>query len=867
MKSLCPLFLLALTFGSVGEIEAAKLVDVGILDKDYLIVHLSDGDVVHHEGSTGEEVVRYTPELSTAAATQTANWTIKSSQDGNYGTAGQHPQSCYRKKKLSGHAQGDWDTGSNDYTYEYTYEHWVYLRLPASLQQGMTYTVEIAAAVNSDTASRGVTFDVNNSRSEAIHVNLVGYAPDAPHKAADLYHWMGNGGGRSYASFEGNAVFLYDVGTGASQQVGTVSFGMANGGDVFGYNLLRTDAWSADFSSATAPGSYRLVVQGVGCSQDFTIASDVYADPFKVAVKGYYYMRIGEDPTGRTPPPRSPRYIPGVSPANTTVYLTTMHPYHAAWAGLTGRDNWDVPSAWVAYRKPGNPTNANAWGGHSDAADWDRHLGHVSIIYDMLLPYLLTGGAIGDDDTGIPESGNGVPDIIDEARNEVDFWLRLRDGAGYSHGLTNPNDSNELFQAGPTAIAAWANAANAAMLADAYRVAGQAALMNQYRDAAITAYNYANGLADPMLDQGQDLGGLTRGRDFKMMAAAFLYNVTGTRSWEDVVNTESVCASGAATLKDNGRNQLWGSAAYLTTPQTVHYPTLQGNMRTAILAQAKSEEANLVSSRPSRRATDRSDLGYFHMAQNVHRTIIAHAVATTQADKDLFRKALALEADWGLGRNPLNWIQMTTAYTALSSKRSVVESYTSGVNDGLPGVHPGHTPYFNLDDWDSGMTMGRPSALYQNSYPASVPSTWPIAEAAFPSRWVWAHTEFTPQQTMTGKMALYGYLYGLAAAEAPENPTLTVSKSGTGSGTVTSNPTGINCGSDCTENYANGTSVTLTASAAGGSSFAGWSGACFGTTSTCTVAMTLNRSVSASFEPVGLTYTLTVAKSGTGAAR
>ncbi len=293
MRSLRPasalsVFLVALVFGAVGEARAARLVDVGILDKDYLVVHLSDGDVIHHEGGTGEEVVRYTPELSTSAAAQTGNWTIKSAQDANYGTAGKHPQNCYRKKKLSGHAQGDWDMGANDFSYEYTYEHWVYLRLPNSLQQGMTYTVEIAAAVNSDTASRAVTFDVYNSRSEAIHVNLVGYAPDAPHKAADLYHWMGDGGGRSYASFEGSPVLIYDVSTGVSQQVGTVTFWKANGGDVFNYNLLRTDSWNVDFSAFTTPGTYRLVVAGVGCSQDFEVASDVYAEPFKLSVMGYY---------------------------------------------------------------------------------------------------------------------------------------------------------------------------------------------------------------------------------------------------------------------------------------------------------------------------------------------------------------------------------------------------------------------------------------------------------------------------------------------------------------------------------------------------------------------------------------------------
>ena len=59
--------------------------------------------------------------------------------------------------------------------------------------------------------------------------------------------------------------------------------------------------------------------------------------------------------------------------------------------------------------------------------------------------------------------------------------------------------------------------------------------------------------------------------------------------------------------------------------------------------------------------------------------------------------------------------------------------------------------------------------------------------------------------------------------------TLTVSKSGTGSGTVTSSPAGIDCGSGCNYDYPEGTEVTLTASAASGSSFAGWSGDCSGT--------------------------------------
>jgi hypothetical protein len=55
-------------------------------------------------------------------------------------------------------------------------------------------------------------------------------------------------------------------------------------------------------------------------------------------------------------------------------------------------------------------------------------------------------------------------------------------------------------------------------------------------------------------------------------------------------------------------------------------------------------------------------------------------------------------------------------------------------------------------------------------------------------------------------------------------PLLTVTRSGTGTGTVTSNPPGISCGGDCSQSYSAGTVVTLSAAAAAGSSFAGWSG-------------------------------------------
>jgi hypothetical protein len=74
---------------------------------------------------------------------------------------------------------------------------------------------------------------------------------------------------------------------------------------------------------------------------------------------------------------------------------------------------------------------------------------------------------------------------------------------------------------------------------------------------------------------------------------------------------------------------------------------------------------------------------------------------------------------------------------------------------------------------------------------------------------------------------------------------LTVTR--TGSGTVVSSPSGISCGGTCTKAFNSGTAVTLTATPASGSVFAGWSGACSGTARTCSVSLSEARAVGAAF--------------------
>jgi hypothetical protein len=87
-----------------------------------------------------------------------------------------------------------------------------------------------------------------------------------------------------------------------------------------------------------------------------------------------------------------------------------------------------------------------------------------------------------------------------------------------------------------------------------------------------------------------------------------------------------------------------------------------------------------------------------------------------------------------------------------------------------------------------------------------------------------------------------------SATGAPATVTLSLTKGGAGSGTVTSSPAGMNCGATCTLSVASGTAVTLTATAASGSTFAGWSAPCSGT-GTCVATVNAATTVTATFTP------------------
>ncbi|HEX2196514.1 MAG TPA: laminin B domain-containing protein [Actinomycetota bacterium] len=95
---------------------------------------------------------------------------------------------------------------------------------------------------------------------------------------------------------------------------------------------------------------------------------------------------------------------------------------------------------------------------------------------------------------------------------------------------------------------------------------------------------------------------------------------------------------------------------------------------------------------------------------------------------------------------------------------------------------------------------------------------------------------------------------------------LTVTRDGTGTGTVSSSPGSISCGASCVETFVHETEVTLLANPADGSTFEGWGGACSGSTLTCQVTMTQARNVTATFDvaPPAPSFDLQVAPTGSG---
>jgi hypothetical protein len=90
-------------------------------------------------------LITYGTALNTANATTVGNWSIKSNDDANFGSGGKTPSNVYRKSNIRVFRKnrGIWEL--YDYNYDWAYELTIFLKLPFSMVQGKTNTIELNA--------------------------------------------------------------------------------------------------------------------------------------------------------------------------------------------------------------------------------------------------------------------------------------------------------------------------------------------------------------------------------------------------------------------------------------------------------------------------------------------------------------------------------------------------------------------------------------------------------------------------------------------------------------------------------------------------------------------------------------------------
>jgi hypothetical protein len=178
-----------------------------------------------------------------------------------------------------------------------------------------------------------------------------------------------------------------------------------------------------DFTDLDAPGRYYVAVQGAAGAERsyrFTIAADVYRAPGFAAWKAFYYNRADTEKPERFAGPWNHK-------------ADHRGPNQAAQARVyrwVKNAHWDPVGTEIADPAPHDVT-----GSWWDAGNFDKYMGNTTLCHnELLLCVELLGPAPKDGDLRIPESGNGVPDVLDEVRYSTEWFIRMGDADGAAWG-------------------------------------------------------------------------------------------------------------------------------------------------------------------------------------------------------------------------------------------------------------------------------------------------------------------------------------------------------------------------------------------------------------------------------------------------
>lgn len=285
--------------------------------------------------------------------------------------------------------------------------------------------------------------------------------------------------------------------------------------------------WWFDFSSVTESGSYYIydATNQVGSGR-FEIAEDVYAEVLKQAVRTFFYQRCNF--------------------AKETPYAD------AAWADAASFIGAEQDSDCRLVTDTSPSTSKDLTGGWFDAGDYNKYINFADgVVHDLLSAYE-QNPSVWTDDYNIPESGNGVPDVLDELKWELDWFLKMQEESGavlHKISSTNfnasspPSTDTEVRRYAPATASATISACGAfAHAAIVYQSLGDTD-MQAYGDelevAALNAWNWLQANSGQIPSSYNNSGFVNVAAEDnsyeqtanRISAAAYLYALTDDTSY------------------------------------------------------------------------------------------------------------------------------------------------------------------------------------------------------------------------------------------------------------------------------------------------------------------------------------------------
>ncbi len=360
------------------------------------------------------------------------------------------------------------------------------------------------------------------SQTKFIIIDQFGYLPQAEKIAVIKNPIKGFDAGRSFQP--GNIYSVVNAASGEKIFTGSPvawKSGMTHSGS-------GDRVWHFDFSGVSEPGTYYILDEQRGQrSYDFIIAENIYNEVLKHAMRTFFYQRAGF--------PKKAQYA-GEEWADEASHIGPLQDKNCR--SFFDKDNPD--------------TERDVSGGWYDAGDYNKYTNWTAnYIVEFMKAYLERPEAWGDD-YNIPESGNGIPDILDEAKWGIDHLLRMQqqDGSVLSivgeAGGSPPSSATGASYYGPPNTSATLNtAASLAIASKVYRSID----MNSYADSLLTAardaWDWAELYPDSLFnnnDPAYNSQGLGAGRQevddygrlmVKLEAACYLFEVTGDVMYRD----------------------------------------------------------------------------------------------------------------------------------------------------------------------------------------------------------------------------------------------------------------------------------------------------------------------------------------------